>query len=320
MNNNSKNSFLRFFDYLFVLRPMLFFPGWSTMLAGYLIGYKARLYLSYSELRNLQYIEIAILFIVFGSAMGLSFLLNQLEDIESDRKNNKLFLISEGHITKKAVIVESIILGFISISLAFVLSKQIGILIILFIFLTGFLYNYKPVNFKDKPLESLVSNALMGWLAFALGWSLQDSWSIKLLLDSMPYLFFNTALYLFTTLPDLQGDKSTSKRTLAVILGLRKVIIFSFSLYAISLLTAIFFNDWTALFFTTMAFPFFISTIWNNDIVSAVRTTKFSILFFAVAICLKIPLYLILMVVLFFITRWYFYRRFNFDYPNFSGK
>jgi len=319
MNSNNKKTSLRFLDYFFVLRPMLFFPGWSTLLAGYLIAYKSRLFLTYNEFNNLDLIGIGLVLFIFGSAMGISFLLNQLEDIESDRRNNKLFIISEGHITKKSVIFESITLGLISIFLAFCLSYQVGIIVIAFIVVTGFFYNFKPINLKDKPWGSLMANALMGWIAFAFGWSMQFSWSFKLVIDSIPYLFFNTALYLFTILPDLQGDKITSKHTLAVIFGINKIIFFSFSLYVTSFISAIFLDDWTALFFTILALPFFILTIRNNDIVSAVRTTKFSILFFAVAICLKIPYYLVLMVLLFFLTRWYFYKRFNFNYPNFKG-
>jgi len=42
--SKSERSWLTRLDYFFVTRPMLFFPGWTTMLAGYFIADKGELY------------------------------------------------------------------------------------------------------------------------------------------------------------------------------------------------------------------------------------------------------------------------------------
>jgi len=308
------------FDYLFVLRPMLFFPGWSTLLAGFFIDQKAQWYAGAGRIQSADHRLIILLFMLFGSAMGASFLLNQLQDTDSDRENHKLFIISQGHISGRAVLAEIILLILLALVLGFSLSVPLGIFTALFILLTGYIYNYRPFRFKDYPLRSLAANAAMGWLAFALGWAGRFPLNRHLLTDSLPYLFFNTALYLYTTLPDREGDLKSHKRTLAAVLSLPALLYFAFGLYVLGLLSALFLQDNTALLIIMLSAPFFLLTLRNKTISAAVRTTKFAILFFALAVCLKWPWYFLLMTGGFYATKLYFKMRFDFDYPNFKAQ
>ena len=313
------NSLLATLDYFFVLRPMLFFPGWSTLLAGYFITDNHRLFIPVSEIQHLDFWHLFGLLIIFSLAMGMSFLLNQLQDEESDRNNKKLFIVSEGHIPKKRVVIEILILGILAIILGLWYALIVGIWLIVFMILTGIFYNFKPLRLKDKPWGSLFANSLMGFLAFAIGWSAVNSGLIALLRDAVPYVLFNTALYFYTTLPDMKGDLQAAKNTFAVLFGFKRVIKWAFWIYMGGLISAFFLNDSMALLIMLLSLPFFLITVWNKDINSAVRNTKFSILFFAAAVCLKWPFYLAIMIALFFFTRWYYRVRFNFDYPNFKG-
>ncbi len=308
------------FDYLFVLRPMLFFPGWSTLLAGYFISHKAKVYFNLPEIQSTNSSAVVLLLILFAAAMGSSFLLNQLRDIESDRKNKKLFIISDGHISVRSVIIETAALIILALLTAFYVSVSVFWLTIIFIIITGYIYNYRPFCFKDFPLRSLLANMAMGWLAFAIGWAANINLSRQLLTDSLPYLCINTALYLYTTLPDREGDEQSGKNTFAVVFGLKTVLAAAFILYLAGVVSAVLLKDYTALFFLLLSAPFFMLTLINNSVESAVRAVKFSILFFALAICLKWPFYFILMLGGFYLTKIYFKIRFNFDYPNFKGK
>ncbi len=316
----SFSSFLSIFDYFFVLRPMLFFPGWSTMLAGYLIASKGDLYFTPSQILQLNYIEIALLFLIFSAAMGASFLLNQLEDIESDLKNKKLFFLTENHVSKRAAIFETGLLIVVSLILAFYLNYAILVTILLFLFVTGYAYNYNPFILKDKPFGSLLANAMMGWLAFALGWLAVEPLSFQIINDSLPYLFLNTSLYFFTTLPDVPGDLKSGKKTLAVIHGTRFVISLALLAYLFSLIAAILLKDKFALIFILLSLPFYVNLFTKKEVKATIKTTKYAILFFAVAICLKIPFYFVLMIILFAFTKWYFNNRFQYNYPNFKGE
>lgn len=314
------SSLIKSLDYFFVLRPILFIPGWSTLLAGYLISSNKKFFLYPDNILHLNYVELGILLIVFSAAMGASFMLNQLMDIESDLKNKKLFILSENHISKKAAITEVIFLIIISILLALKFNNGVLISVIMFIVVTGFLYNFKPFILKDRPYGSIIANASMGWLAFALGWYTAQNPGWQIIYDSLPYLFFNTALYFFTTLPDISGDRKSEKHTLAVLYGINVIIIIALVLYGISLLSAFFLNDYVALVFIFCTFPFFVFVYIKKDITATIQTTKYAIFFFAMVICLKIPFYFLVLLVTFIFTRWYFKRRFHYNYPNFKGE
>jgi 4-hydroxybenzoate polyprenyltransferase len=320
MNLNKNPGWISILDYIFLLRPMLFFPGWSTMLAGYFIQDNERLWLLKIFSEDLNYVRILLLIIGFAMLMGSTFILNQVKDVQTDRENRKLFIIANGYISTRAALFETIILAMFALLLGFLVKPVVTVLYIVFFFITGILYNYHPFHLKDRPWGSLFANISMGWLAFAIGWAAQNSINWQIVIQSIPYLLFNTALYLFTILPDRAGDRKAIKKTLAVIYGIKPLIISAFSLYLAGFSYTLCIGDMQALFFYFCSLPLFIKAIFTLKVESAVRTLKFGILFFALAICLKWPLYLLLMISGFYATRVYFKKRFDFSYPNFSGK
>ncbi len=311
---------LALLDYFFVLRPILFFPGWSTMLAGYLIVYKTSLYRLMIAESGIDYYQLVILMISFGLLMGSTFVINQLCDTESDHKNRKLFFIADVMIPVNTAFAEVLILAAAAVITGFYLSTRIGIVYLLFFLVTGVLYNYAPFSLKNRPWGSLVANAVMGGLAFAAGWLAVNPWHTKILQDIIPYICFNTALYFFTTFPDMEGDRAAGKKTLAVIFGHERVILFSSMLYLGGALSVVILKDMQAAVFYALSLPFFVRTVMTKEIPDSIRTTKFGIFFFALAICLKWPLYLIVMITGFFGTRIYYKKRFGISYPNFLGK
>jgi len=318
MSADKKSHWLSRLDYIFILRPMLFFPGWSTMLAGYFITTSAFWFPSPGQ--DPGYLNIFLLIFGFAMIMGSAFILNQLKDIESDKKNNKLFIISDGIVSASSARREVYILTTLALLIGFYLNFYVGTLFIIFFIITGILYNYKPAIMKDRPWGSLIANALMGWLAFSIGWSINFQPGLELVIDSFPYFCFNTALYLFTLLPDVKGDKAAGKETLAVVYGTKKIILWAFILYVFGLIVTLMVKDYQALLFFLLSSPFFVKSMITKKVPDAIRTTKFGILFFALSICLRWPFYILLMITGFFITRWYFKHRFDFEYPNFAGK
>lgn len=315
----NNGSVFKWLDYFFVLRPMLFFPGWSTLLAGYFISYKHLLLFEPQLLAQTDHIKIIVVLISFAMAMGSCFLLNQLVDKITDRENNKLFFLSHNMIKDKAAYIWAFFLIISALLLALKVNINFLLFSALFVLITGYFYNYSPFKLKDRPWGSLFANAAMGWLAFALGWSANNTPTWRLLSDSLPYLFFNTALYFYTTLPDIKGDKMSRKKTLAVRFGIDHLIILSFILFTGGLISVILNKDMIAGWFYILSAPLFIMTLFRRDTKTTILATKYGILFFAISILLKWPYYILLMVSGFFLTRWYFKFRFDFDYPNFSG-
>jgi 4-hydroxybenzoate polyprenyltransferase len=319
MNPTPKAGRISWLDYFFVLRPMLFYPGWSTLLAGYFIAAAPAGFKINWPVHNSNQQTLLILLASFAAVMGSSFILNQLNDIESDRQNNKLFIISNGLLKKHLLLLETCTLTIASIILALTLSMSVALLMLGFFVVTGIMYNYRPLAMKNRPWASLIANIIMGALAFVIGWCTARSGSWEWLRDILPYLFFNTALYLFTTLPDIDGDAQAYKKTLAVMYGKSMIIRSAFGLYLAGFICAVLLGDMLSMIFYALSLPFFVQTIISNRIEDTIRATKFGILFFALGICLYWPPYFLLMVIGFFTTRFYFRRRFNFNYPNFSG-
>ena len=194
-----------------------------------------------------------------------------------------------------------------------------GFFFVLFFIITGVLYNYPPAKMKDRPWSSLLANVMMGWLAFAIGWMAVNQYSHQLLIDSLPYICFNTGLYLYTTLPDREGDEQVGKKTLAVTWGMKKVIHTAFYIYLVGFVLSIYLQEFQALTFYLLSLPLFVKTLFHGSVSDTNRTTKYGILFFALSICLRWPVYLLIMIIGFYGTKLYYKKRFNFDYPNFSG-
>lgn len=288
------------------------------MMAGYFIHTKA-LWVPPFQFQ-ISLIHLLSVLVGFAMLMGSTFVLNQLRDIESDKKNKKLFIISNGILSIRAVWMEVIILTSLSFLIAFNIKVELGIFFVLFFIVTGLLYNFSPAKMKDRPWGSLLANGLMGWLAFSIGWVSINALNFQLIIDSLPYLCFNTALYLFTTLPDREGDKESGKKTLAVSFSIKSIIYLAFIFYLIGFLVSLWSIDRQALVFFILSMPLFIRTLIGQNVEDTIRATKYGILFFAVSICLRWPVYLLLMILGFFGTKWYFKKRFNFNYPNFSGK
>jgi 4-hydroxybenzoate polyprenyltransferase len=314
---------LKKLDYFFITRPILFFPGWNTLLAGYLVA-KGEVLLLSGILHDRWHFALTkgnllLTLLAFMSAMGGCFILNQLQDVESDRQNQKLFLIGEKYVRRNSARWESIILLTMALIIGCFLNFAIFSLLLLFVFITGYLYNYRPFRFKNRPLWGLVSNMLMGWIAFALGWSLSRSLDLFLLVDSLPYLALNTSLYLLTTTPDAAGDEVAGKNTFCVSYGFKTTLIVSLLLYSFSLIFSIFGNDQLILLLNLLVLYSFLRLVFSLSLTQAVLTIKMTIFFFSFLICLKFPWYILLMVPLFFFTRFYYHQRFQFDYPHFRG-
>ncbi len=321
MNNQN---WIKKLDYFYITRPMLFFPGWNTFLAGYLVanGEASWLFQLKEGIYSIHFwrSDIVLSMLAFMFAMGGSFILNQLQDTDSDHKNKKLFLIDENLVSRKGAISESIILLVGAVLTGFFLGKTMFLLLILFIVITAYLYNYQPFQFKNRPMGGLILNAFMGWIAFALGWAIILPISGRFWIDSLPYLFLNTCLYLLTILPDAAGDKSSGKVTFCVKYGKNTTIYLAGFLYVFSFLLAWVKNDHIILLIDLLLLYFMIKLVISTQTTAAVRTIKMGVFFFSIVICMKFPFYIIPMVSAFFLTRYYYQRRFYYDYPNFRGE
>jgi 4-hydroxybenzoate polyprenyltransferase len=318
------NRFLKALDFLFLTRPILFFPGWATLLAGYTVVAGDHQFISRLRERTFHPTywnhDILLALLSFAAAMGCCFVLNQLQDVASDKNNNKLFLLGDGHVSRLSGYVESLLLLFFSLAIAIRLNGRFLIAVIFFLVITGFMYNFKPFVLKDKPVGGLAANMLMGWIAFSLGWLLLLPFSVALVTSSLPYLFFNTALYFLTTLPDFEGDRASGKVSFPVRYGFATTVIFSLVFYLAAATAGLLMKNEFMLLVCLASLPFMARLAVQRTTAAAVVAVKAGIAVFALLICLKFPLFLLLMAILFFMTKFYYKHRFQYDYPNFRGR
>jgi 4-hydroxybenzoate polyprenyltransferase len=316
------NQWIKYLDYFFVNRPILFLPGWATLLAGYLAATNNVKLFHLITTSNFHFeFWNPLIFqglLAFSFAMGGSFILNQICDISSDKKNQKLFLLGEGHISVNHGYIESLILIVLSLILSIKIGLSLFLLMSFFMLITGYFYNYPPFNFKDKPISGLVANMIMGWLAFAIGWTLLTPLNVSLVIHSIPYLFFNTSLYFLTTLPDVEGDTSSRKITFPVKYGFRATIRVSILFFLLSFVSSLIIGDQFLLLVLILNTLFVLNLIRKKNVSTALLVIKTGIFFFCIVLSVKFPLFFLAITLLFFFTRFYYKRRFQFDYPSFK--
>lgn len=314
---------LKLLDYIYLTRPILWFPGWTTLLAGYLSAGGDFHGLSSTDFYYQPVFWAPGLFLAmisFGFAMGGVFILNQLKDVDSDRINQKLFLFGEGLIGLREGYIESCFLLAASLLIAATINIPFLITIAIFIVHTGYIYNYPPFELKSFPLRGLIANTVMGWLAFFAGWLLLQPPGAEMFYHSLPYFFYNAALCIYTTVPDIEGDRSTGKITVAVKYGLNASIYSGLLLFFLAIVFAAIYQDAFLLLICLANAPFWIKMFLSKSIASVIVNLKLGIFFLSLGVCVKFPFFLLLICAAYFITRFYYKHRFNVDYPNFKGE
>lgn len=308
--------FIHLLDYFFVLRPVLFFPGWTTTLAGYLAAKRSL------EPLGLFNADSSLVLVCISSAMvmGAGFIVNQIKDKESDRINRKLFFLAEGVTHQRLILIETWILVCLSLAIAAFISWIMLLIHVCALLLITVFYNLRPFALKDKPFGSFFANTLMGTFAFMFGWYTVDQSLVPFIASAVPYIFFNTALYFLTTIPDVDGDRLSAKKTVCVVYGIRKTAYWAFAFEIAAVVISFYSMDRVMLLASALTLPFFIRLLLLHNTASAILTIKFGLLFFSLIISIFFPSYIVLIVLFFFLTRFYYRSRFGMNYPNFKGE
>ncbi|MFQ5771149.1 MAG: UbiA family prenyltransferase [bacterium] len=300
---------LKPFDYIFVLRPTLFFPVWTVFLAGFFVQQKFGVAATNSTINyttaNYQVKDFLVIGLLLTLLMGAVFILNQIRDRDTDHHNKKLFLIAHGHLTPKAAFIEAAVLLTLSIALAFKFSPMVGILFLVIFLVTGILYSFKPFSWKDKPISGLITNIFGAILIFGGGWIIYGSVTQEMLVHAFPYACAVAAVYLYTTLPDVAGDASFEKVTFGVKYGIKATVYLGLIFEILALVTALILNDEIIFYPAFFSLPFFIWTgikLRKKDILRAI---KYSILLLSLTICIKLPQYFFLLAGVYVVSKIY---------------
>lgn len=291
-------------DYIILLRPTLFPPFWLT----YLIG----TYYSNSKFGLKSLIGI----VIFTFMMGGVYIMNQLIDMESDKINKKLFLLSENYIGKKEAIYYMLILFFISLPFSFFINKNFGFFFLL-AFLIGILYSGYPFSFKDRPFLDMLSNGLgYGTLSFLLGWSVNKDISLEAYIKTIPYFLAVSAVFLNSTIPDMIGDKISGKITTGVFLGKKKTLFLAFILDILSVISSFFLKDKICLFASLLSLPLFFIVFIKPTKKFILYSIRVNPLFLTIGVIFIYPLFIIPLLIVYLFQKIYYKIRFNINYPS----
>jgi 4-hydroxybenzoate polyprenyltransferase len=258
------------------------------------------------------------MFWIAFAATGLSgavFILNQIFDIESDRINKKVHFLPKGYVKIGAAWTLYAVLNIVSLSFAFAISTTAGLLGLAILAL-GAAYSTPPFVIKDRPWPGFLANAFgHGTLVYLLGYCSLGG-DLKLgLLKSSPYFLSVAAVYIGTTLADIEGDRLTGKRTLAVAMGINRSIYFLTVCYFLSIVGAIMIKDTPFLWAALAVCPFYIWAVVVKSVRSSMIALKLSIVTLSLVSAYFYPGYFIFLLAVILLTRIYYRKRFGMDYP-----
>ncbi len=305
-----------FADYIFLLRPMILIPVWTFYLLG------AHHAVSPLGRRTAGTPFVAGL-VSFTALLGAVYIMNQIADRRVDLERNKLYLIPRGIVSTTAAWVECVALIAVSFILALVFLPLGFCLILLLGLALGAAYSLEPMRLKRRPLVDVLANAagngvlntLAGWVASGAplhGW-----------IVLAPYPIAVASVHLTTTLGDMEADAREGLRTSGVVIGKRMGLMTATVLMAISAAIAQAVGNRPALIASLVSLPFFLvpGRFGREPEAGAdpLLPAKMATAVFSVAAGFLYPLYLPILAALVLLTRLYYRKRFDVDYPALRG-
>ena len=287
-------------DFFFALRPLVLVPAWSFFLLGHGLTASG----SFPALR----------FLLLSVVLAAVHLVNQVVDAESDRLNGKGFFLQRGIFRPRTyVLVASLLLG---AALATAWGLGVAPVRLSAAAALGLTYSLPPLRWSARPGCDLAANAIgYGGLATWIGAgeiSLSAPWGARLGVCMLAV----GAVFLHTTLLDLEGDRRTGKQSSGVRLGVQPTRIVAAVLALAACGAAVAarapFLLGASLGVAALAM---LACLAPRRCSSGTVSTGGTALF-ALAAGLQQPLFLLLLVLLVGATRIYYRRRFSLAYPS----
>lgn len=301
-------------DHLFLFRVPLLAPVWTVFLYGAAKG----------RVSSASGPDFTIpLFVAFSLLVGSIYIMNQIFDIESDRLNNKLFILPAGRVRLPTAWTMAVISMVFPVMTAFGYGRIAGSVFLLSA-VFGILYNCRPFELKNNASGGLLLNTFgHGFLTFAAGWfsvagPQRDFW-----LPAVVVSLANGAVYLCTTIVDVEGDKRADKKTFAVRFGKRWTAVTALIMVTGCLVTSLFIDPlrWVLLSTAAVSFPFFIAAAASLKRFIIFKAFKVPVFIFTCCIMVLFwKWYPALILITFWGARLYYQKNFNKCYPTFKSE
>jgi len=307
VSNKSRRTIL---DYIFFTRPVLMPPVWTIALLGTQTT---------AANTDLSLAQLGLFLFQLACLSAAIYTLNQIADVESDRLNDKLFFLADGIIGIGSARVFSIALHLTAIVIAWTFGTTYTLLTITGLVL-GLMYSTGTYPLKDHPLPGLFANMIgHGAIVYLLGAVSANVPVESAVLSPLSYALAVGAVYLATTVPDMEGDRTAGKLTMPVWIGPRPTMFIASMLVTLALILALWTGDWHLLIPAILVLPLFVIAIWRDG-ASAARAAIAAVGFLTLAAVWAYPAYAILLILGFIGTRFFFIWRFGMAYPTFSPR
>jgi len=310
---------VRVYDYFFLLRPILWVPVWVFLFIGYMYGAR----IEFFSITWLLPWKFWITLLSYTLLMSATYIINQITDRESDRINQKLFLIPYGIISVRNANIYAVVLAILSLVISFVIGRWTLLLLYIVSFLLGILYSVPPVQAKARPFLDIVFNAIgYGCIAFVVGWSVAEPVNIHSWVVCFGYFLLVSAVFINTTIPDIPGDKKAGKVTTGVFLGKRLALIFSTIMFLLSFIYAFLEMDILIIIPSILGAIFSILSLWDEseDMILTKISYRVPASLFILLVSIKFPIFLLINLLLLFVLRRYYKTRFGLNYPALFGR
>ena len=163
-------------------------------------------------------------FFLSGSAM----ILNDFFDIEVDKVNSPERPLASGLISPGTAIVFTIIISLLGLTVSFFINRTAVLLYIVF-WIIGFLYNWK---FKEKGLlGNLFVSSSVAITIILGGIVVGNPWNTAAVIFSMMLFVFDLGEEIAADAMDIEGDKKRNIKSIAILMGRKKALYISFSLF-----------------------------------------------------------------------------------------
>lgn len=312
----------------FLVRPTLLVPVWTLLFLGWITAQKRTPFLQFDI-----FSPFGKMFLVFTAVVGCIYIVNQIADRESDKINNKLFILSNNCLPVCLAWILAALLFAFSLLGAWFWLDLLSFLIVSCAALTGFFYNCPPLKLKDRPWGGFLANCFgYGILTYYAGWytahlSFTDGVNLSQPLAVPAAGFFyalsagfaNGAVYLTTTISDMKGDEKVNKRTFAVAYGAKNTTLLATLCVIISFFTAFLIPNaaWTMAVPSGLCIPLFYQLHKSQKIDLAFKTFRYPVVILSAVTAVFVPAYGIFAVIIVILSRIYYKNRFNLEYPSF---
>ncbi len=299
---------LRICDYIFVLRPLILIPAWSFYLLGSGEAIKR-------DPQPRPLLPSPEAFTSLTAILITAYLLNQIFDRESGTRNNKCLFLAHGIFGVRTLLVLAL-LFYLLASFMFRKLGDVQRIPLLAALVVSLIYSLPPLRLCARPFLDLLANAAgFGCIAFVIGFGSFGDLSWEAVRLSLPYVSFVGATFLHTAVLDMEGDRETGKHSTAVLIGMRASVIAALLLHALAVVVSILVHNYFALALTGVSFPITLGALLAmNRRVSSFHVQALTLIVTLGAASLW-PAYLVILIPLIALSRYYHRRRFGIIYP-----